>query len=99
MSVASILRELVEKGARIGIEEGDLKILARRGALNPKLVDRLRQHKPQLITLVRALPRCCICNAIIAERLPTSWGGEPCHRACGETAFDQARTRGDYDRR
>jgi TubC N-terminal docking domain len=98
MSVAAILRELVDKGARVGVEKGDLKILARRGALNPELIDRLRQHKPQLVTLVRALPRCCICNATIAERLPTSLGGGPCHRVCGESAFDQARTRGDYDR-
>jgi hypothetical protein len=30
---------------------------------------------------------CCECGAPIAERLATSWGGRPCHRACGEVAW------------
>jgi hypothetical protein len=33
---------------------------------------------------------CCECNRAIDERLPTSWGGRPCHRACGEAAWRRA---------
>jgi hypothetical protein len=30
---------------------------------------------------------CCECGLPIIERLPTSWGGRPCHRDCGEAAW------------
>jgi len=40
---------------------------------------------------------CCICGGAIVERLPTSWGGQPCHRACGEAAFQSAKAAGAYD--
>jgi hypothetical protein len=32
-------------------------------------------------------PTCCECGLPIDERLQTSWGGKPCHRACGEAAW------------
>jgi hypothetical protein len=32
---------------------------------------------------------CCECGLPIIERLPTSWGGRPCHRDCGEAAFER----------
>ena len=33
---------------------------------------------------------CCECGTLIDERLPTTWGGRPCHRACGEAAWRRA---------
>jgi hypothetical protein len=43
--------------------------------------------------------KCCLCGGKITEpRLTHWWGGEPCHGVCGETAFDEARTRGAYAR-
>ena len=30
---------------------------------------------------------CCECGEPINERLPTTWGGLPCHRECGEAAW------------
>jgi hypothetical protein len=38
-------------------------------------------------------PTCCECGAPIDEHLPTSWGGRPCHRACGEAAFEREKAR------
>ena len=39
---------------------------------------------------------CCECGTLIDERLPTSWGGRPCHRACGEAAWRRAVAEGRY---
>jgi hypothetical protein len=36
-------------------------------------------------------PMCCECGVPITERLETWWGGEQCHRACGEAAFQRAK--------
>jgi hypothetical protein len=30
---------------------------------------------------------CCECGGGITGPVTTSWGGRPCHRACGETAY------------
>ena len=38
-------------------------------------------------------PICCECRLPIAEQSETWWGGERCHRACGEAAFDREKTR------
>ena len=35
------------------------------------------------------LPVCCECGQPIHEELATLWGGELCHRACGEAAFER----------
>jgi hypothetical protein len=32
---------------------------------------------------------CCECGMPITERLETWWGGDRCHRACGEAAFQR----------
>jgi hypothetical protein len=32
---------------------------------------------------------CCECGLPIGERLETWWGGERCHQACGEAAFER----------
>jgi hypothetical protein len=34
-------------------------------------------------------PACCECGLLIAESLETWWGGERCHRDCGEAAFER----------
>ena len=39
---------------------------------------------------------CCECGTLIDERLPTSWGGRPCHGACGEAAWRRAVAEGRY---
>jgi hypothetical protein len=39
---------------------------------------------------------CCECGTLIDERLPTTWGGLACHRACGEAAWRRAVAEGCY---
>jgi hypothetical protein len=39
---------------------------------------------------------CIVCRRDVTDSPTHWWGGEPCHVVCGETAFDEARTRGDY---
>ena len=34
---------------------------------------------------------CCECGTAIVEPVMTWWGGQPCHRDCGETAFRQTK--------
>jgi hypothetical protein len=40
---------------------------------------------------------CCECRLPITGRLETWWGGERCHRACGEAAFEREKARRGRD--
>jgi hypothetical protein len=74
------------------------------------LIEEIRHRKPEVLAaLRRAAPVinlsdrrsasiiCIICRREIAS--PSAfWGGKPCHRACGETDFGEAKGRGDYAR-
>lgn len=66
------------------------------------LSDRTPREPPRVAlpraSSLQALSLCCVCGAGVAERLTHWWGGKPCHRACGETAFQEAKDRGDYRR-
>ena len=44
----------------------------------------------------RLLHTCCECGMPITERLETWWGGERCHRACGEAAFERGKLQRAY---
>ena len=45
---------------------------------------------------VEGLCVCCECGRPIEEKLETWWGGERCHRGCGEAAFQREKARGAY---
>jgi hypothetical protein len=36
---------------------------------------------------------CCECGAAITAPVTASWGGQPCHRDCGEAAFEREKAR------
>ena len=73
--------------------EGDKLVI--RGPRRAEPVARLLiEHKPAVMAaLTPPFPKerdgsvCCECGTLIDERLPTTWGGRPCHRACGEAAW------------
>jgi hypothetical protein len=46
---------------------------------------------PKLHAIVGSRPACCECGTAIVEPVMTWWGGQPCHRDCGETAFRQTK--------
>jgi len=39
---------------------------------------------------------CCECGTAIIEPVATWWGGQPCHRDCGEAAWRRAVAEGRY---
>jgi hypothetical protein len=41
-------------------------------------------------------PVCCECGLPIDERLETWWGGDRCHRECGDIAFQREKAQGSY---
>jgi hypothetical protein len=41
-------------------------------------------------------PMCCECGLPIDERIAAWWGGDRCHRECGEAAFRRERQAGAY---
>lgn len=72
------------------------------------LIEEIRQHKPEVIAALLSesgherkqkrgsVQICRVCGEPVGERLRTCWGGNICHRVCGELVFEEARARGDY---
>ena len=50
------------------------------------------QSSAVLSTREETLLVCCECGRSINELLPTLWGGDLCHCACGEAAFQREKT-------
>ena len=73
------------------------------------LIYEIRRHKPEVIAALRPSTQiinfsgrseaviCTVCRRDITDSPTHSWGGKPCHRGCGENAFQEAKVRGDYD--
>jgi hypothetical protein len=47
------------------------------------------EHLRKIATSATAGVACCECGLPVAELLETWWGGERCHRTCGEAAFER----------
>lgn len=69
MSAAlELLAELRRRGARIRVLEGDALHVGPRAALDPDLLARLREAKPQVLELLRAAPtNSTLCSPAIDE--------------------------------
>jgi hypothetical protein len=85
VTALELLRELETRGIRVVVRGDRLSLRGPESLLRQEVTDRLREHKPAIIEAVRHQPACCECGAVIVE--PTAWwGGEPCHRDCGDAA-------------
>jgi len=90
-------------GVTITLDGDNLALRAKSEPPAPVLLA-LRTHKAEIVEILRrgTPPRpqlglaCCQCGKSITEALPTTWGGLPCHRACGESAFQREKQTGAY---
>jgi hypothetical protein len=100
MSAAEALRAAQAAGVTIKVD-GDVLVLAAPARPSDDVLEALRHQKDEIVAVLRPSsssstptsksPRlglaCCECGKPINEPLPTSWGGLPCHRECGEAAW------------
>jgi len=96
MTAVELLAELARGGVAVACDGATLFLRGPRTRLDAALLAECRRRKAELIATATRLPMCCICAASIVERLPASWGGEPCHHACGEVAFGAAKVARRY---
>jgi hypothetical protein len=97
MTADELLAELDRLSLRLVFHGSKLLVRGHRELFSDGLIiDQLRRHKPLLLAAAKRFPRCCICCATVWEPLLTSWGGKPCHRDCGEAAFQAAKAAGEY---
>src|SRR5262245_21468007 len=92
MTVDELLCELDRRGLQVVCDGERVALRGRRVELTEILLDGARRHKA---TLLAAIKICPLCNTAISERLPTYWGADPVHRACGEAAFRTERASGN----
>jgi hypothetical protein len=97
--VANEARDLIararSRNVRLLIADGELR-MGFKGPRPAELLEELKAHKRVIIAILRGLDLCACCGEPIDERLPTSWGGEPVHRDCGEREFRAEKARGAY---
>jgi TubC N-terminal docking domain len=86
LTTLEMLRELEARGIRLVVRGDLLSLRGPENLLRQELTERLREHKPAILEAIRHQPACCECGALLLEP-STWWGGEPCHRDCGEAAW------------
>ena len=85
MTPKGLLFELHNRGIRVALR-GERFVLRPKNAVSDELVELVRANRPAILEVIARRPVCCECGYVIIER-EAWWGGDPCHRQCGEDAW------------
>jgi hypothetical protein len=86
MTPKGLLFELHDRGFRVAVTGGRFRLCGPKEALPDDLAQLLRENRPAVLRVIAQRPICCECGYIIIDR-EAWWGGDPCHRECGEAAW------------
>jgi hypothetical protein len=107
-AIAELLERCRAADLSLTVEGDALHVDFDRNRPPTDLIKEIRQNKLEVMAALRpaatvnnfsdrsATVVCIVCRRDITGNLSHWWGGKPCHRACGESAFQEAKSRGDY---
>jgi hypothetical protein len=89
MTPKGLLYELHNRGFRVAVRHGKrFTLRGPKSELSDDFAELLRANRPALLEVIARRPICCECGFVIIER-EAWWGGDPCHRDCGEIAWQR----------